>query len=82
MSSATEAQRSDGVEQTEPRDVSFYDVHEVSRKLDCSDVLTRELIASGELGHIRIGRLIRVSSVHLAELARRKDAYIKDEDAR
>jgi len=48
----------------------FYTVAEVARDhLKVSEGLVREMLASGQLGHQRTGRLIRISSTHLHEFA-------------
>jgi excisionase family DNA binding protein len=72
MSSSTEAQPVIESDFAQRRDVEFFNVPSVSRKLGCSDATTRQLIASGALGHVRLGRLIRVSSIHLIEFAKTK----------
>lgn len=51
---------------------SALDVRQVAAALDVSEWLVRKLISSGELRHVRIGRLIRVPHSELAGFLDRK----------
>ncbi len=41
-------------------------VADVARYLDCSEFTVRELIKRGDLPHVRLGRLIRITRHELA----------------